>query len=101
MNHLPDGRWQFVLELPNPHRRTVYRVESLEPLDIKVEQDAPWSRAVWIVDAGRVDGIKPFQLKLWADGDDFPIQVGFPKDGRDYRHEATASLIFLSLAPRR
>lgn len=102
MNHLPDGRWQFVLELPNPDRKRVYRVEPLdEPLEIRIEQDTPHSRATWITTAHRVEGGQSFQLKLWADGDDFPIQVGFPQGGRDYRHEGASALVILSLIPRR
>lgn len=100
MNHLPDGRWQFVLEMPNPDRKRMYRVESIEPLEVRVEQDAPRSRAVWIADAVRVESGKAFQLKLWLDGDDFPIQVQFPTGGKDYRVEGTSSLIILSAISR-
>jgi hypothetical protein len=100
MNHLPDGRWQFVLELPNPDRSRVYTVESFEPLDLRVEQDAPHSRAIWIADANRVASGQSFQLKLWSDGDDFPIQVQFPRGGKDYGPEGTASLIILAAMSR-
>jgi hypothetical protein len=101
MNHLPDGRWQFVLELPNADRQRAYRLESTEPLAIQVEVDAPHSRATWIVAAARVDSAEPFYLKLWADGDDFPIQVGFPRGGKDYGPEGTVALVILNAIPRR
>jgi hypothetical protein len=101
MNHLPDGRWQFVLEMPNPDRERTYRVESVESLDLQVELDAPRSRASWIVDAARVQTAVPFYLKLWADGDDFPIQVNFPKEGKGYGVEGTTALVILSAIPRR
>jgi hypothetical protein len=100
MNHLPDGRWQFVLELPNPKKRPMYRVESLEPLDLQLEVDAPNSRATWIVDSARVQTGQSFQMKIWADGDDFPIQVHFPKGGKDYGFEGTAALVILNTIPR-
>jgi hypothetical protein len=102
MNHLPDGRWQFVLEMPNPNRTRIYQVEPVdEALEIQIEQDAPRSRATWIATAHRVESGQSFQLKLWADGDDFPIQVGFPPGGRDYRREGASTLVILSLIPRR
>jgi hypothetical protein len=101
MNHLPDGRWQFVLELPNADRQRVYRIESAEPLDLRIEADAPRSRATWIAEAVRIQAGMPFQLKLWADGDDFPIQVHFPRGGKDYGREGTSTLVILSLLPRR
>ena len=100
MNHLPDGRWQFVLEMPNPDRNRDYRVESREPLEIAVERDAPRSRAVWITSAARVDSGQPFQLKIWADGDDFPIEVGYPAGGRNYQREGVSALILLSISRR-
>lgn len=101
MNHLPDGRWQFVLELPNFDRHRTYQVESGEPLDIKVEADAPRSRATWIVDARRVDKGHPFFLKVWADGDDFPVEVRFPRNGKNYGTEGALSLVILATLPRR
>jgi hypothetical protein len=102
MNHLPDGRWQFVVELPNADRLRSYRLESPgEPLDIEVEVDVPRSRATWFAGADRVQGGRPFQLRLWADGDDFPLQVLFPAGGKDYRREGSSALVILALLPRR
>ncbi len=54
LNHLPDGRWQFVLEMPNADGRRSYRLESAEALELKLEQDTPYSRATWTVAAARV-----------------------------------------------
>ena len=101
MNHLPDGRWQFVLEMPNADRQRVYRAESTEALNLTIEPDAPHSRATWIVDAARVQTQEPFYLKLWVDGDDFPVQVHFPRGGKDYGREGVTTLVILSLLPRR
>jgi hypothetical protein len=101
MNHLPDGRWQFVMELPNPETRHTYRLESTEPLEIRMDLAEPKSWATWTVDAARVADGKPFQMKLWADGDDFPLQVNYPKGGRDYGREGVGALLYLSFLPRR
>lgn len=101
MNHLPDGRWQFVVELPNPEKRHTYRLESTEALDIRMDLAEPKSWATWIVDAARVQEGKPFQMKLWADGDDFPLQIQYPAGGRDYGREGVSTLVILSLLPRR
>ena len=100
MNHLPDGRWQFVMELPNPEKRHTFRLESTEALDIRMDLAEPKSWATWTVDAARVADGKPFQMKLWADGDDFPILVQYPKGGRDYGREGVGALIYLSILPR-
>ena len=101
MNHLPDGRWQFVLELPNADGRRSYQLESAEALDLKLEQDTPRSRATWIVAAARVHTGEPFHLKLWADGDDFPIHVHFPKDGKDTSLVGPTTLVILAGSIRR
>ena len=101
MNHLPDGRWQFVVELPNADRLRTYHLESPgEALEIKLEVDAPRSRATWITGADRVESGRPFQLRLWANGEDFPLRVHFPEGGKDYRREGTSALVILSLLPR-
>ncbi len=101
MNHLPDGRWQFVVEIPNPERRRKLQVECLEPVDIQMEPDAPYSRATWLVEAARVEGGRPFLMKLWADGEDFPIQVQFPRGGKDYGTEGALTLVALTIINRR
>lgn len=101
MNHLPDGRWQFVMELPNPEKRHMFQLESAEALDIRMDLAAPKSWATWTVNAARVEDGKPFQLKLWADGDDYPLLVQYPKGGRDYGREGVSALITLSILPRR
>ncbi|BDU70115.1 hypothetical protein GETHOR_22160 [Geothrix oryzae] len=100
MNHLPDGRWQFVLELPNPDRRRTYRLETEERLEVRLDLDSPKSWATWTVDAARVENGKSFQMKLWVDGDDFPLNVAYPKGGRDYGREGASALIYLSILPR-
>ncbi|WP_306591391.1 hypothetical protein [Geothrix sp. 21YS21S-4] len=93
MNHLPDGRWQVVLELPNPHRDRVYRVVSREPLDIRVEEDAPHSRATWIVESGRVAEGRPFDLTVEMGRETFPVQVAFLKNGKPSARDETLRVL--------
>lgn len=100
MNHLPDGRWQFVMELPNPGKQHRFQLESTEALDIRMDLAEPRSWATWTVGAARVEDGKPFQMKLWADGDDYPLLVHYPKGGRDYGREGVSALIYLSILPR-